>query len=282
MLFNARVDSAGMEHVTAQGVEVPALGYGTARMDTDEERYEAISAALDAGYRHIDTAQVYGSEGAVGDAVADADVSESELFVTTKLSDDNRDRESVLDSGHKSRQRLGLDSIDLLLIHSPNDDVSHEETLGAMNDLRDDGVVEHLGVSNFSVDQTREAMEQSDAPIVTNQVEYNARERQDHLLRFCVDQGIMLTAYSPLGVGDLLEEGALAAVGDAHGKTAAQVAIRWLLQQPQVSTIPMSSSPEHVRENFDVLDFELSDGEMRELFALEGELDEDLAAEFGL
>jgi diketogulonate reductase-like aldo/keto reductase len=271
-----------MEYVTAQGVEVPALGYGTARMDTHDERYRAISAALETGYRHIDTAQVYGSEDAVGDAIADADVSESDLFVTTKLSDENRDRDNVLESTRESRERLGLDSIDLLLIHSPNDDVPHEETLGAMNDLRDDGVVEHLGVSNFSVEQTREAVDASDAPVVTNQVEYHARERQDDLLRYCIEEDVMLTAYSPLGVGDLLEDDTLAAIGDAHGKTAAQVAIRWLLQQPQVSTIPMSSSPDHVRENFDVFDFELDDEEMREIFSLTGDLDDDLAADLGL
>jgi len=270
-----------MEYVTPQGVEVPALGFGTARMDTDEERRRAVSAALSAGYRHLDTAQVYGSESAVGDALADSSVDREEVFVTTKLSGDNRAREAVLESTRASLDRLGLETLDLLLIHAPNDEVPHEETLGAMNELRDDGLVRHLGVSNFSVAQTRDAMATSDAPIITNQVEYNVRERQDDLLACCIGEDVMLTAYSPLGVGDLLDEEALATIGERHGKTPAQVAVRWLLQQPMVSTIPMSSSPSHIRENAAVFDFELSTAEMRELFALEGDPDEDLAAALG-
>lgn len=271
-----------MEYVTGRGAEIPALGFGTARMDTDEERRRAVAAALDAGYRHIDTAQVYGSEGAVGDAVAESDVDREDLFVTTKLGGDNRAREAVLESTRESLEALGMDYLDLLLIHWPNEDVPHEETLTAMNELRDDGLVEHLGVSNFSVEQTREAMSASEAPIVTNQVEYNVRHRQDDLLSFCVEEDVVLTAYSPLGVGDLLDDEALATAADRHGKTSAQVAIRWLLQQPKVATIPMSSSPTHIRENADVFDFELSDAEMRDLFALEGALDDSLAAELGL
>jgi diketogulonate reductase-like aldo/keto reductase len=271
-----------MEYVTVRGVDVPALGFGTARMDTDAERRRAIGAALEAGYRHIDTAQVYGSERAVGDALRESDVDREEVFVTTKLAGGNRAHDAVIESTRESLAALGIDAVDLLLIHSPDQDVPHEETLGAMNDLRDDGLVRHVGVSNFSVPQLEAAMDASDAPILTNQVEYHVRHRQDDLLAFCVASDVMLTAYSPLGVGDLLDEGALIEVGDRHGKTAAQVAIRWLLQQPMVSTIPMSSSPSHVRENVDVFDFELSDDEMRDLFALEGALDDDLAARLGL
>ena len=270
------------QYVTAGGARIPALGFGTARMDTDEERRRAVGAALDAGYRHLDTAQSYGSEGAVGDALAESGVDPDEVFVTTKLSGDNRARDAVLSSARESRERLGLDAIDLLLIHSPNDDVPHEETLAAMDELADDGVIEHLGVSNFSVDQLRAAIDAADAPVVTNQVEYNVRHRQDDLLSFCLDEGVMLTAYSPLGVGDLLDEGALAEIGERHDKTPAQVAIRWLVEQPMVSTIPMSSDPEHVRQNAAVFDFELSDAERRELFAPGGELPEPLAERLGL
>jgi diketogulonate reductase-like aldo/keto reductase len=271
-----------MEHVTAQGVEVPALGFGTARMDTDAERRRAVAAALDAGYRHIDTAQIYGSEGAVGDALRESDVDREEVFLTTKLSSDNRAHDAVVESTHGSLERLDVDVVDLLLIHSPNDDVPHRETLAAMNELRDDGVVRHVGVSNFSVEQTREAIAASDAPILTNQVEYHVRHRQDDLLSLCLEEDVMLTAYSPLAVGDLLDDTALASIGDRYDKTAAQVAIRWLLQQPLVSTIPMSSSPAHIRENFDVFDFELADEEVRELFALEGDLADGLAEALGL
>ncbi|MFC7141430.1 aldo/keto reductase [Halosimplex aquaticum] len=262
-----------MEYVTVNGVDVPALGFGTARMDTDEERRRAVETALDVGYRHLDTAQSYGSEGAVGDALAASDVDREDVFVTTKLSGDNRAYDDVIESTGESLQRLGLDAVDLLLIHSPNDDVPHEETLDAMNELRDDGFVRHLGVSNFSVDQLREAMDLSDAPILTNQVEYHVRERRDELLSLCIEEDVMLTAYSPLDVGDLADDPLLAQIGERVGKSAAQVAIRWLIQQPMVSTIPMSSSPEHIRANFDVFDFELTDDEMEELAEQGGAVD---------
>jgi diketogulonate reductase-like aldo/keto reductase len=271
-----------MERVTAGGVEVPALGFGTARMDTDQERRRAIGAALEAGYRHVDTAQIYGSEGAVGDALRASEVDREDVFITTKLSGDNRAYDAVIESTRASADRLGVDAIDLLLIHAPSDDVPHGETLSAMNELRAEGAIRHLGVSNFSVSQLREAIDSSDAPILTNQVEYNARHRQDDLLAFCIEHEVVLTAYSPLAVGDLLGEPTLASIGERHGKTPAQVAIRWLLQQPMVSAIPMSSSPAHIRENADVFDFELSGDEMREVFALEGDPDADLAGTLGL
>ena len=271
-----------MQSLTIAGVTVPALGFGTAGMDTDEERRQAVSAALDAGYRHIDTAQMYDSEAAVGEAISQSEVAREELFVTTKLVRANRAHDAVIDSTHDSLDRLGTDSLDLLLIHSPDQSVSHEETLDAMNELVDEGAVQHIGVSNFSVEQTRDAMDHSDAPILTNQVEYNVRTRQDDLLSFCLDRDVMLTAYSPLGVGNLLGNETLAGIADEHGKTPAQVAIRWLLQQPMVATIPMSSNPDHTVQNFDVFDFELSDGEMRDLFAVGGDLDASLASKLGL
>ena len=263
-----------MEYVTVDGKEVPALGLGTASMNTDEQRERAMTAALAAGYRHLDTAQIYGSEPAVGRSVRAADVDREEVFVTTKLSGDNRAYDAVLDSTRGSLDRLGMAYVDLLLIHSPDQDVPHEETLDAMNELRDEGVIRHLGVSNFSVEETREAMVHSEAPILTNQVEYNVGERQDDLLSLCIDEGIVLTAYSPLGRGDLFEDETIREIADRHERTAAQVALRWLVQQPMVAAIPMSSNPDHVRGNFDVFDFELSTEEMGDLFRVDGDLDD--------
>jgi diketogulonate reductase-like aldo/keto reductase len=271
-----------MQQITASGATVPALGFGTSGMDTDDERYRAVSAALDAGYRHIDTAQMYESEPAVGDAIDDADPDREEVFVTTKLSRDNRAHDAVLDSVHDSLDRLDTDYVDLLLIHSPDQDPSHEETLDAMNELVDGGIVRSVGVSNFSVEETRAAIEYSDTPILTNQVEYNLHERRDDLLSFCLDHDVMLTAYSPLGVGDCLDDEVLTGIADDHDRTPAQVAIRWLLQQPLVSPIPMSTNPEHVRANADVFDFELTNDEMRDLFAVSGDLDDDLVSKIGL
>lgn len=271
-----------MEPIRTSAAVVPALGFGTAGMDTDEERRRAVSAALDVGYRHIDTAQMYDSEAAVGTAVADSDVPREDLFITTKLDGGNRDHEAVIDSTHESLRRLDSNYVDLLLIHMPEQDPSHEETLDAMNELVSEDVVNHIGVSNFSVEQLTNAMEHSLASILTNQVEYNLSERQDDLLSFCIDEEVMLTAYSPLKIGNRFENEVVQEIADTHEKTPRQVAIRWLLQQPFVSTIPRSSNPDHVRENFDVFDFDLTDEEMRRLFSIEGELDDDLASKLGL
>ncbi|WP_255171003.1 aldo/keto reductase [Natrononativus amylolyticus] len=271
-----------MEYVTVDGTDVPALGFGTARMDSYDERYRAVETALEAGYRHLDTAQTYGSEEAVGDAIADADVDREDLFVTTKLAEGNRNREAVLESTAESLERLGTEYVDLLLIHAPNDAVDHEETLRAMNELQGQEAVRHIGVSNFSVDQTREAIAHSEAPILTNQVKYHPYESQADLLAFCLEEDIVLTAYSPLAIGDVVGDETLEEIGDHYDKTAPQVALRWLLQQPLVAPIPMSSSGDHIRENFDVFDFELSSDEMREIFDLQGGLSDDLAEQLEL
>ena len=151
-----------------------------------------------------------------------------------------------------------------------------------MNELVEEGVVRHIGVSNFSVEQTRNAIDHSATPILTNQVRYNLQHHQDNLLSLCIDEDVMLTAYSPVKIEDSLDDETLVDIADTHGKTPRQVAIRWLLQQPLVSTIPRSSNPDHVEQNFDVFDFELSDEEMSRLFSIGGDLDESLAEKIGL
>lgn len=167
-----------MEFVTAGDVDIPALGIGTARFDSNDTCREAVETALEAGYRHVDTAQMYGTEDAVGAALESADVDPEEVFVTTKLDDGNRGHDAVLESTAESLERLGTDTVDLLLIHSPNDDVPIAETIGAMNDLQEERLVRHTGVSNFSVQQLRDAMDVSETPIVTNQVEYHPHNGQ--------------------------------------------------------------------------------------------------------
>ena len=255
-----------MEYVTPQDVEVPALGIGTARFDSEDVCQDAVETALEIGYRHIDTAQMYGTEGAVGQAVSASDVDRDEVFITTKLNNDNRDRDSVIDSTQQSLEELRSDYVDLLLIHSPNDTVPLEETIGAMNELQEDCAVRHVGISNFSVDQLRDAMDASKTPIVTNQVEYHPHHGQAQLLEVCIDEDVMLTAYSPLDVGDVMGDETLAEIGNRYEKTESQVAIRWLLQQPMVSTVPKAAEHKHLRENFEVFDFELTDDEMRRIF----------------
>lgn len=271
-----------MKTITSGGAEIPALGVGTARFDSNDRCQEAVEAALDIGYRHIDTAQVYGTEEAVGAAVAESDVDREEVFVTTKLDDSNRSRDRVLETTRESLDRLQMDYVDLLLIHSPDQTEPLEETLDAMNELVDAGDVRHVGVSNFSVEQTEQSMELSEAPIVTNQVEYHPHRGQPDLLEFCIDENVMLTAYSPLDVGDVVDDETLVEIGDGHGKTAAQVTVRWLLQQEMVSTVPKAASRDHLRENFDVFDFELSDDEMRRIFEGAGGLTDGLRSRLEL
>jgi diketogulonate reductase-like aldo/keto reductase len=254
-------------YATVRGVDVPKVGFGTARM-TGEECREAVENALDLGYRHLDTAQMYDNEDAVGAALAASDVDRSEIFLTTKLNRGNLTREDALRSFEESLDRLGTDYVDLLLIHAPSDSVPVEETLGAMNDLQDEGSVEHVGVSNFSVEQLREAIRTSETSILTNQVKYHPYHPQDDLLNVCVEEDVLLTAYSPLAKGKVSDDETLAEIGDRYGKTAGQVALRWLVQQENVVTIPKAADRDHRRENVDVFDFELTDEEMDRVFEL--------------
>jgi diketogulonate reductase-like aldo/keto reductase len=257
-----------VETVTAHGVDVPALGFGTWPL-TGETCRTAVETALETGYRHVDTAQMYDNEAAVGRAMADADVAREDVFLVTKIRRGNLAHDDVLTSVAESRERLGT-HIDLLLIHAPSRSVPLEESIGAMNDLQDCGGVDHIGVSNFSVEQLREAIDVSASPIVTNQVEYHPYRSQRELLEFCVEHDVMLTAYSPLAEGRVAGDGTLAAIGEGYGKTAAQVALRWLVQQETVAAIPKATSRAHVEENFDIFDFRLDSDEMERIFELQG------------
>jgi diketogulonate reductase-like aldo/keto reductase len=250
-----------MEHVTAQGVEVPAIGLGTWRM-TGETCRRAVGEALELGYRHVDTAQMYGNERAVGAAIAAADVDREEVFLTTKLALSNRTAEGVVRSTRASLNRLRTEYVDLLLIHQPHPTVADAETLDAMGKLVDEGLVRHVGVSNFSVDRLQRAREASPAPILTNQVQYHPFWDQTELLDYCRIHDLVLTAYSPLAHGGAIDDDTLDAIGARYGKSGAQVALRWLIQQDGVVAIPKSTSREHLRANLAVFDFALTDREV--------------------
>lgn len=269
-----------MEYVSVHGVEVPALGLGTARMKGDECR-DTVEAALDLGYRHIDTAQMYDNEEAVGDAIADSTVDREDVFLVTKILRDNLSYEDVLRSFSESLARLQTEYVDLLLIHAPSRTVPIEASLRAMNELQAQGRVEHIGVSNFSVDQMQDAIDASETPILTNQVEYHPFERQDDVLEFCIESDVMLTAYSPLNKGDLSHP-TLAEIGSQKGKTPAQVALRWLLQQDTVSAIPKAARRTHLKENLDVFDFRLTSEEMEQVFQLDRGLQTRLRSLLGI
>jgi len=257
-----------MESLSVHGVEVPALGFGTARM-TGTTCRKAVEHALELGYRHIDTAQMYDNEAAVGDAIANSPVDPEDIFLVTKVHRRNLAHEDVLTSVADSLDRLGTE-IDLLLIHAPSKTVPIEESINAMNQLQTDGAVQHIGVSNFSVAQLQDAIAASETPILTNQVEYHPFTDQSDLLAFCIENGILLTAYSPVAKGRVVGNDTLQTIGDRYGKSEAQVALRWLLQQDYVAAIPKAASRQHRQDNLDIFDFELTDDEMRRIFDLQG------------
>ena len=269
-----------MEYVSVQDVRVPALGLGTARMKGETCR-EAVETGLDLGYRHIDTAQMYDNEDAVGAAVQESNVDREEVFLTTKINRGNQSYDDVLSSFTGSLERLNMEYVDLLLIHVPSR-VPVEETIEAMNQLQEEGRVRHIGVSNFSVQQTEEAVGASETPIVTNQVKYHPFHSQNDLLEYCIEDEIMLTAYSPLARGRAAGNATLSKIGSRYGKTASQVALRWLIQQETVSAVPKASSRDHLEENIDVFDFKLSDEEMQQVFGFQGGLIDRVRSTLGL
>ena len=270
-----------MEYETVGDVDVPALGLGTYQL-RGEACVEAVGRALELGYRHVDTAEYYRNQPEVGEAVAESDVDRDELFLTTKVWRTNLTHDGVLRSADESLRKLGVDYVDLLLIHWPSRSVPTEETIRAMNRLQEDGSVRHVGVSNFSVGQLREAMAASETPILTDQVQYHPYQDRGDLLEFCIENDVLLTAYSPLAKGRIAADDTLREIGTRYDKTAAQVALRWLVQQDHVAAIPKASSEAHLRDNLAIFDFELSNDEMERVFDLHGGLVERLRSALGL
>jgi len=252
-----------METITVQDTAVPALGLGTWQL-TGPTCRETVQTALEMGYRHVDTAQAYGNERQVGLGIDAADVDRDDVFLVTKLAGGSRDARSVRRSTRESLNKLGTEYLDCLLIHWPNLPwmAPLSETLDAMNDLVDDGLVKTIGVSNFSPSLLDEAREHSAAPILTDQVQYHPYWDQRKLLDSCRIHDVLLTAYSPLARGAVLDDPALITVGNRYDKSPAQVAIRWLLRQDGVAAIPKASSPDHLEANLAVFDFELTDEEV--------------------
>lgn len=255
-----------MEHVEVQGVPIPAIGLGTWQLRGDTCR-EAVAHALSLGYRHLDTARMYANEVEVGRGLRDSDVDRDEVFVVTKVPGRDGDRDGVQREVDASLRDLDLEHVDLLLLHQPG---PHPigETMAAFREQQKAGKVRHLGVSNFSVDLLEHAA--AEAPVVTVQNEYHPGRRDPEVLRWCQQHDVAYTAYSPLGKGRETSRRTLEEIGAQYGKTAAQVAIRWLLQQDRVLTIPRSSRPQHREENLDVFDFTLTDADLARIDDLSG------------
>ncbi len=247
---------------------IPVIGLGVAELsDADTER--AVSAALDAGYRLIDTAAAYGNEAAVGRAIAASGVPRAEIFVTTKLATDDQGFKSSQDAGRASVERLGLDYVDLYLIHWPNvQNGMYVDSWGGLMKLKEDGVARSIGVCNFTDDNLSDLIDLTFFTPAVNQIELHPLLNQAALRAVNAEHGIVTEAYSPLGVGNLVDNPAVGAVAQAHGKSPAQVLIRWSIQLGNV-VIPRSGNPERITANLDVFDFELSDDEMATLNGLD-------------
>jgi 2,5-diketo-D-gluconate reductase B len=256
-----------MDVIVAQGMRMPKLGLGTWAM-TGRACTQAVSHALSIGYRHIDTAQMYGNEAEVGRAIAASGIRREELFVVTKVGSGNLAPDAVRRACDASLKALGCGYVDLYLVHWPTSTMDLPATLATMLKLREQGLIRHLGVSNFTVALMRRAVEEIGAPVACNQIEYHALLGQSRVLNYARAKSMAVTAYCPLARGDLGRNRELAAIARKHGATPEQVALKWLLDQDIVAAIPKASRPEHQQANLDALKLNLDDADRDAIAAL--------------
>lgn len=249
----------------AAGVRIPRIGLGTFRTSPEEAR-EIVRRAVEAGYRHIDTALAYKNESGVGHGVRDSGVPRGEIFVTTKFPHTVAARDAVVDAAWTSIRGLGLDYVDLLLMHWPNGDVPVRETLEALAPLVADGVVRAVGLSNAPAALVCEAL--AVTPLATVQVEHHPYLSQDTLRELVVAEGMTLTAYAPFAEGRVFNDPVLTSIAAKYGKNPGQVTLRWLLGQPRTVVIPKTARPERLAQNLDIWDFELDAEDVRRIDAL--------------
>src|SRR6267154_5887284 len=250
-----------MHFIEANGAKIPAIGLGTWEL-RGRACARLVEQAVRLGYRHIDTAQVYENEREVGEGLRASGTRRDDVFVTTKIWTTHFAPNDLERSTKESLAKLRLSEIDLLLLHWPNPQVPLVETLGALAHVKKLGMVRHIGVSNFTVALIEEAIAACPEPLACDQVEYHPYLDQTKVLEACARHGMALVAYSPVAKGRIKNDQTLARIGQTHGKTAAQVCLRWLVQQ-NVSAIPRTSKIERLSENIDIFDFALSDEEMR-------------------
>lgn len=256
-----------MQMIHANGAEIPVIGLGTWEL-TGDTCAKLVREAIAMGYRHVDTAAAYGNEAEVGQGVRESGHPREEIFVTTKVWHDNLEPDRLVDSVESSLQALDIGYIDLLLIHWPSQTVPLEETLAAMSHLREKGCTKHLGVSNFPSGMLERAVALSDVPIVANQIEYHPYLDQTAPLKAAHAHDVATIAYAPIARGKVLDDPVIGEIAAAHGKSASQVTLRWLIQQDAVGAIPRSSKVERLKENIDIFDFELDHEQMERISGL--------------
>lgn len=258
------------------GNRIPVVGFGTWQAESGEIAKQAVKSALEAGYRHIDTAMIYGNEESVGEAIKESGIPRERLFITTKLWNKDHSYDKAKLAIDESLERLGLDYLDLYLIHWPNPvdyrDHWQEANAGAwkaMEEALNSGKVKSIGVSNFMIHHLKALEEIASFQPVVNQIYLNPSDQQQEIVSYCKNKGILLEAYSPLETGDIFKLDELEEIAKAHGKTVAQVVLRWSLQKGFVP-LPKSVTPSRIKENIELFDFELSEFEMGLIDALQG------------
>ena len=271
-----------MKYETFNGTRIPKIGFGTWKIgggsyadpSQDKRSLAGLRSALERGYTHFDTAEVYASghsEELLGLAVRQSGIPREELFITSKVDPANLGYQDVLDACEKSLRRLGMDYLDLYLVHWPSRSISLGESFRALNQLIREKKIRHVGVSNFNVRLLEQARAESEAPILTNQVPYSLTDRsyvRNGVLGYCQKNNVLLTAYSPVEKGRMRVNRALQAIADVHQATIYQIALAWLVSQPYVITIPMSLDPKHQAENLAAAGIELTRLEIEQLNGL--------------
>ncbi len=255
-----------MQFLDAKGAHFPILGLGTWTLK-GRDCARLVEQAIRLGYRHIDTAQMYGNEREVGEGIRASGIKRDEVFVVTKVAPDNLGPRLLEGSVRDSVGALGLGEIDLLLLHWPNKGVPLKDTIDALVRAKRDGLARNIGVSNYTVALIEEASRLSGDSLVCNQIEYHPFLDQTKVIAACRGHGMAVVAYSPIAKGDAKNDALLARIGKAHGKSAAQVSLRYLIQQG-IGAIPRTSKVERLAENIAIFDFELSAEEMREIAGL--------------
>ncbi|WP_347550122.1 aldo/keto reductase [Pseudalkalibacillus hwajinpoensis] len=245
------------------GVEMPTLGLGVWKMENNDEVKTAVNAAIDAGYKAIDTAAAYKNEEGVGAAIKENSTPREELFITSKVWNADQGYESTLKAFEDTVSKLGIETLDLYLIHWPVDG-KYKETWRAMEKLYKNGRIRAIGVSNFHPHHLDDLLNDAEIKPMVNQVEFHPLLNQQEVREYCKQYSIQMEAWSPLAQGKLLDHEVVKGIAENHGKTTAQVIIRWDLEH-EVVTIPKSSNPERIKQNFDVFDFELTQEDIRAL-----------------
>ena len=256
-----------MENLQTQGINLPSLGLGTFRMQGDACR-TAVESALGLGYRHIDTAEMYGNEEAIGAAIAACRVARGELHVTTKVWNENLAPDAIRRAFDASLKKLRLDAVDLYLVHWPSRSMKLPAMFETLMKLKDEGRTRAIGVANFNIALLKTVVEEIKAPIACNQVEYHVMLDQTPLRRYLASKSIPLVAYCPLAQGRVASDETLARIGTRHGASAAQVALKWLLDQDGVAAIPKASRRESQQANLDALKVTLDDADRTAIAAL--------------